>query len=351
MAAEAWGILHLSDLHFGPYLQQTESHGEWANIPGAFPHHYRLVQGMEFHAALLLKEYKGRILAAITGDMTTAGEPSAYEIINNYIRGRTYVRGLAKAGLGLSDEKVPFFHVPGNHDYWHSAGWPVSKWNYKSRFEIYRKYFPEPLPEVYPVVLNGTSVTIYTLDSNVIGRHRLPFQLDNMLGNGEVGDAQLADMQTRHQALVQASEAGTGVPAGYSHAGSLKVLLLHHHLALPSEVDEKKIAQRLLVLKDAAKVKAMISDYGIHMVLCGHQHFPHMLYDLEVGDNRHKVFYACAGSATQVKCDQNSFFFYEFAPRGTDQLVLTPTRYVRNITSNSYAFKAEVCDPIVIRLR
>ena len=226
-------ILHLSDLHFGPYLQGVSKIGEWSSF--AAPQDFNLLQGMETKVTEIFKKYKERLIVVVTGDMTTAAEPPAYESVNNYLRDNPFVSSKLRVGLELQEIEDKIYVVPGNHDVWLYGNW-FSRWKgYAHRKDQYFKYFPEQLPNAYPLLINGISLTIYTIDTNRVGGFN-PFNFKNVLGRGEVGKQQIGEIQTLHNNL--RNGAFQGIPQGFDYNASLKVALMHHHLELPSDIPD-----------------------------------------------------------------------------------------------------------------
>jgi predicted MPP superfamily phosphohydrolase len=272
-------IYHISDLHFGPYLQGVSKIGEWSSF--AAPHDYNLLQGMEssLHFSSVIEQYKDRLIVAITGDMTTAAEPPAYESVNNYLRDYPFVSSILQVGLRLQAIQNRIYFVPGNHDMWVYGNW-FTRWKGNAdRKDQYERYFPEKLPNAYPIVINGISITIFTIDSNRLVKLN-PFNFLNALGRGEVGKSQIADIQTLHMKLLDGTFPNT--PKDFDYRSSLKIALMHHHLALPSDIPTS-IEQDILKLGDAQSVSTLLSAL-VHK-------FTNVFYVMQRADmNRPTVF-------------------------------------------------------------
>jgi 3',5'-cyclic AMP phosphodiesterase CpdA len=322
-------IYHLSDLHFGPFLQGVSRIGEWSSFSA--PHDYGLLNAMETTLNLnrVMENYGDRLLVVITGDMTTAAEPPAYESVNNYIRDNPFVASDHRIGLQIDEKRTRIFFVPGNHDMW-VYGNLFSRWKgYANRREQYNRYFREPLPNAYPLVINGVSLTIFTLDTNRVTKVN-PLNFKNVLGTGEVGKAQIADL---HMLAGKLSTNDFPVPEGFDYKASLKIALMHHHLALPADCPSD-FEQECLRLEDAELVTNALGNIGVQLVLCGHQHFPYHIPELP-SSSGHKIFLSCAGSATQIGCAQNSFSTYEIR-KGDNKFNLHLTVYEANASNDTY---------------
>ena len=337
-------VLHLSDLHFGPYLQNVGRTGELSYF--ASPHSYSLLLGLEDRVTKILREHAAHTIVAVTGDLTTAAEPPAYEIVNNYLRDNPYVSDISRVGLKLESIGDRLFFVPGNHDTWLYGDW-FTKWKgKKNRKDEYLKYFTHRLPRVYPLIINGISITIYCVDSNQIRSHYNPFNFKNVLGIGEVSDEQRTELQAFHLGL----QNGTlnKLPDHYDYETSLKIAIMHHHLALPDGTPAGR-EQKLLVLKDSERVIDLFCDIGISIVLCGHQHFPYEKPNIRSrGNQSNSILLLCAGSATQIDCDVNSFCVYGIKQNGNRTYNLNLSRFEAHGKQYDYYFKETYAKTFVI---
>lgn len=300
-------IIHLSDLHFSGYLQNVHGEGEWNYV--AKPQDFNLLLGMEAHVKALLGRYHDRALVVVTGDLTTAAEPPAYELVSTYLRGKVWVNGQTTVGLGLfENEKMKdrLFVVPGNHDNWvRTKLW--TQWSkYTDRRKLFRQYFGSlEGNQIRPIILGGISFLIFMLDSNELQGHNW-FNIGNALGRGRVGEHQRAQIQAEYQAL---NANHSKLPTGFDMDNAFRIALMHHHPAIPDNVP-KDIEQNLLKLEDAAEVKdLLVNQLGVSLVLCGHQHFPFIYPDGETAED--KPWLSCSGSATQRACQVNSFKVYK----------------------------------------
>jgi len=337
-------ILHLSDLHFGLYLQGVSKIGEWSKF--AAPHDFNLLQGMETKVIEIFQKYKERLIVAVTGDMTTAAEPPAYESVNNYLRDNPFVSSRLRVGLELYGIPNGIYVVPGNHDVWLYGNF-FTRWKrYKNRKDQYFKYFPDQLPNAYPLLIDKTSLTIYTIDTNRVAGFN-PLNVNNVLGRGEVGKEQIGEIQTLHNNL----RSGTfqDIPKDFDYSSSLKIALMHHHLELPPNTPDS-IEQKIMRLKDASPVLNLLSEIGVHIVLCGHQHFPYQIPNLQSPSYpNHSVFLSCAGSATQIDCDRNSFYSYEITNNHNGTYGLSVVLYEADAKNSDYFFKESSPSKFVIQ--
>jgi len=331
-------IYHLSDLHFGPYLEGVSGEGEWSSFFA--PHSFLLLQGMEIALEFwnVIKNDKDRLMVAVTGDLTTTAEPPAYHNANNYLRDHPFVSTKLQVGLRLQEITDRIFFVPGNHDIWFYGNW-FTRWKrFSDRRKLYMKYFGETIPNVYPLLINGISVTVFTIDTNRVEKFNF-INFKNVLGKGEVGKAQIADIQTLHLNLLH--DTSIDVPSGYDYPSSLKIALMHHHLSVPKDVP-RDTQESILELKDTDPVLNLLSEIGVQLVLCGHQHFPYHIPNLRSSKYSNKpILLSCAGSATQMGNEKNSFSKYEIIKKESEY-VLRLRVYESNYKSGDYFFKNTV---------
>ncbi|MEK6374134.1 MAG: metallophosphoesterase [Acidobacteriota bacterium] len=319
-------IIHLSDLHFSGYLQNVDNIGEWSQV--AKTHDFLVLQEMESIIVQLLREYRDRVIVVITGDLTTAAEPPAYELLTTYLFGKVWISENKRVGLGLHDEfhlQDRVFVVPGNHDAWLRFSGilrRLTRWRqHFDRRQLFRDYFGMQ-PQVKPLVVNGVSFVFYLLDSNELVAGGLnAWNIRNALGRGRVGRAQIGNVLAMHNQLMAGN---IPVPPGFELDAAIRIGVLHHHPAIPDDLPSG-VEQRLLRLQDAPDVTALFHEQlHTHLVVCGHQHFPYLYPDPATA----APWLSCAGTATQHKSPVNSFKLYwirKSAPRS-----ITVEEFVRN---------------------
>jgi len=246
-----------------------------------------------------LNQFDRKLLVVVTGDITAAGERPSYEAAATWLWGRTYMRGMPGFGLDLYHRGIEVFAVPGNHDIWLK----------KSSRTLFHQFFSHDIPGAFPLHLGGTPVVIYTLDSNRLQRSD-PYNflnLRNVLGAGRIGRDQLCELMSLHHYLAMGNSKGLG--SDFDFRGSLKIALMHHHLALPGSKPEG-LEERLSILIDAKRVQSCLSEIGVHLVLCGHQHYPYSISLEEKRSERGPIMLSCAGTSSQVDALKNSFCVY-----------------------------------------
>ncbi len=299
-------VLHLSDLHFSGYLQNVHGEGEWSKF--ARPHDFGLLLEVESHVRPLLERWHERTIVVVTGDLTTAAEPPAYEIAATYLRGMVWVNDRTKVGLALVDQyhmEERLLVVPGNHDTW-LYGPLFTQWRrYSDRRALYRQYFARTYERlVYPLVAGGISFLFFLLDSNEVQAFN-PLNCRNVLGQGRVGLPQIRQVQADYN---QFGTSSTKRPDGFDLGSAVRIGVLHHHPALP-EGHPDSLGGRLLELQDAEDVMALFRHpLEARLVLCGHQHYPYVCPSGPADEGWPRV--SCAGSATQRERSINSFKVY-----------------------------------------
>lgn len=201
-------IIHLSDIHIGA------------------KHSYE-------RFVLLIEELKTKIsnpercVIIITGDLidSTLNNP-----LNPYKYAVQYLDMLKTAGFKV-------LVCPGNHDY------GVGFISFTPFRKLFKKAFFKDTAITYPKRDVIGDVAFFGLDSMECELH----VYDNFSAEGELGAAQL--QRLANMLAVETSK--------------YKVVYLHHH---PFD------GERLLKLKDSAKLEATLKPFNIDMLLFGHKH-------------------------------------------------------------------------------
>lgn len=296
-------IIHISDLHFSGYLQNLKGEGELSKI--AKPQNFIRILDLESHLSTLIKKHNENMAFIVSGDLTTAAEPPAFETVAGYLMGKYRVSEHTQVGLSLIDTYRMgdrLMIVPGNHDRWHKIN-ILSRWKNYDRKELFNKYFYNSSKIGFRAkIIGGISFLFLLLNSNNLSGKNY-FNLKNAIGRGEVGDSQIASIKADYLQLK--NDPGKDIPNGFDLDNAIRIAILHHHPDIPKTVNQN-IEQNLLKLMDADKVNALFNDLSIHLVLCGHQHFPFLIPP----NNSNQHWISCAGSATQRDNSINSFKIY-----------------------------------------
>jgi 3',5'-cyclic AMP phosphodiesterase CpdA len=304
-------IIHLSDLHFSGFLQNVDNAGEWSQV--AKTHDFLVLQELESIVMRILKEHHERAIVVLTGDLTTAAEPPAYELLTTYLFGKVWISENKKVGLGMHDlfgMQDRILVIPGNHDAWLRLGGMfrrLTRWrNYFDRRQLFRQYFGLQ-PQVRPLVVGGVSFIFYLIDSNeVLASFFNPSNIRNALGRGRVGRQQISQILAQHNQLMNGNAT---LPAGFDLNGAIRIAALHHHPAVPDDLPIG-LEQRLQRLQDDVDVTALFEEQlRTHLVVCGHQHFPYVYPDPAMTPGA-RPWLSCAGTATQHANAINSFKLY-----------------------------------------
>ena len=339
-------IFHISDLHFGDFLQGTKNSGE--GTPFSPPHSFNYLLSLETLFRKLHLKYKDRLLVVITGDLTNSSEPTSFQQIYNFIFRKVNISDTERVGFDLADLGVKAIVVPGNHDVWFDRGLLFRWRRFAYRLEDFRKFFPTRLPNIVPLVNGTSSLTIASLDSNRIGTFINPYNFANVLGMGEVGRDQLAQLQAIHNSIINGTY--PNVPKGYSYENSLRIALIHHHIQLP-EIVSPTFKHKMLRLKDAPEVQNALCLTGTHMVLCGHQHFPFQIPKLISPQYPNQpLFLSCAGSPSQLGCSTKSLFLYEIYDRHNGFFRVNSMGYAARESDRDYQFRLQDERSFIIRV-
>lgn len=295
-------ILHLSDLHFVGYLENTSLH-PLSPPHQPKPHNFDVLSQLESIVKDVLRPLSDRAVVVVSGDLTTAGDPPAFEVVSTYLRGHMWLSRETKVGLNLLDQyklNGRLLVVPGNHDFWYGFG------DRKATYNQFFGYLDQSInPAIYPMLIGGISFLFILFDSNqVISRN--PGNVLNALGWGRIGD----DQMRRVKFEFGSREFLKKVPNGFDIEGALKIAVMHHHLALPTDRPQDWYAP-FLEMEDAPSVINDLRDFfGVRLVLCGHRHFPFQL-NLSPSTSA-KMPLSCAGTASELNPAHqiNSFKIY-----------------------------------------
>ena len=295
-------LIHFSDLHFIEYLQNTEDTTSSSIYKGVRPHSYFFALQLCSSIRNIEREYEKTdipIQLVCTGDVTTTASLGAFEEVHNYLYWSKYVSSKIKVGINYERDKI--FFVPGNHDTWFRRAGLFARW--QPREFTLRKYFPGNFPDCRIIRDRGNRhYTFFLLDSN---RCKPRIFSAYKISQGEIGEEQRKSLNDLVYSL--SNKDNRKLPQSYDYSSSIKIALLHHHIALPQNRTQMN-KNKLLQLRDRKLVIDALKQHGIFLVLCGHQHEPYIIDNVD----NNRVFLSCAGSATQLGESINSFCVYFF---------------------------------------
>ena len=235
-------LLHISDLHFAPAL---------VNPPPALVKHHDMF-ALKALAKYCRQHPPDHLIA--TGDLATDGQVDSLTNAHTFIFGTravpTTVAGIAggEIGLGFTDAQVDL--VAGNHDRYR-AGW-LPFMGSSQNFETVFKGFLSP---GHPrrtswIAAHGLRLRVLSIDS-CGGAGGLS------IAKGRVKADDLRWLQDVYRADVDAGE-----------CWDLRLLLLHHHVALPHNRQFRKFKR----LKNRNHLLAAMLRADIDLVCFGHEH-------------------------------------------------------------------------------
>jgi calcineurin-like phosphoesterase family protein len=245
-------FMHISDLHIGdpdPNTGDSRVKGPppwWDRFHwlDGFLGHHRIALEQLAHAFYQLRDGENARLI-VSGDLTSAGAPSQFQHVRNYLTGWWKVGGLDPIGLDVRDALD--FAVPGNHDHWPGddsiVGGPT---------DALRQTFPE-LPFVRgPIALDGgRSLILAGIDSDADVN---PNGSERVLARGDF----LSQLASLSGALGEPDEQ------------QIRVLLMHH-----SRMYHGPDGLILRVSRDSQdSLNAFIKAHDIAVILAGHVHLP-----------------------------------------------------------------------------
>lgn len=310
-------IIHLSDLHFTKNPKNQ-------NPPLTLPiggtsyqldvHSETIANALWKEAVRLLGEVESSLLA-VSGDLTSTGEKSQFEVVLTYLLSHFRWGYNPRERFGVSrdnesplqtrdDEGAPYLLTPGNHDAW-GGGLNILSLSTQTRFvrnymKIRMAYFPPSSPAVRILRGNSPPLLVFGLDS------ALPKPWN--LARGKVEEGQLRRVYDRSEL----EERNLGQPP-------LKIAVMHH------AVSSAHSPAGLTALENRPDVERWLKAAGINMVLSGHLHrdyldpppsplfTPPLAYSpFSLGQ---RILYSGVGTATALPATSslvNSFKVYDY---------------------------------------
>jgi hypothetical protein len=248
-------ILHITDPHYG--LGRFRSEHRWRldseDKPG--------VTMVDAIATALLKGQRPVGAVLVTGDLTFVGSDE------EFTEARSSLFKLVTGELGLSLDRLMV--IPGNHDIvWtrqdgYQYGAPVDLAPPEAT-ENYRKFFKE--------------LYRYEADQNLSMARRFIFP------GGRVIDIIGLNSSSLEQGKSFLSGMGRVQEAAFDHAmnalrwddhkgGALRILALHHHVALTDDLESPdEFAKGFGIAVDAPRTLRKAAANGVHLVVHGHKH-------------------------------------------------------------------------------
>jgi 3',5'-cyclic AMP phosphodiesterase CpdA len=257
-------IVHLSDLHFGDHhrfrVPVTPS-GDRAATHGR-PRLLEMLQRDWESSAWQTKEWEHHaenpLIVAMTGDLTETCDPRQFE------EARQFILDLQTAPLlGTSITPDDIFVVPGNHDLNYLRDLtPRVRW--QQYCGLYREMFGVDVSPDTPYLLTRvrdlsqrSGLVVAELNSAV---YVVRDSEDEK--RGQLDDASLNKLE---------QELST-IPSDRLKA-SIRIALVHHHpIILPSLAEPGRGYDAII---NADRLLGILQDYGFHLVLHGHKHYPH----------------------------------------------------------------------------
>lgn len=267
-------FVHISDLHLGDLDRETldaVAPDFWAKAPwfrGILGHSYKALCRLDAAYHKLKREENAILL--VTGDLTTVGKPSQFEMADRFLGAS--LKPPEGHLVGLGDPGWQSRAVPGNHDHWPGRGVIFG-----SPTAALSRYFPERSFSREPLIRLGPSHTLRLigLDSDTDVH---PFGPSRFLARG--GFARELD---RLAAKIPA------VP----NANEIRVLLIHHSFHY----------DRIVLGIESVSKKALrefLGDHDVAVVLTGHVHRPLLrCFDRDRNRDAAPTLEARCGTTTQ----------------------------------------------------
>lgn len=260
-------LTHISDLHFGDMFYPPDL---WTWVYGLAVHDPPVAEALarSINLSQMHNPVPQHLIA--TGDLTTWGTPSAFDLAQRYLRSQidlgAWQSGQAPPYLtGLNTPNMSV--VPGNHDMWGGASPPrILATGIPPTIRVnFEQFFGQPSPEAvslaartFPYQLRlahgPVAVYLYGLDSTEVDL--APFsRWRNLRADGYVSPQQLEAVE----ALIHTEQ----------DEPRIRIVALHHPLGYPQTTSTPWVGT--LINLDS-EVLPTLQRLGFALALCGHQH-------------------------------------------------------------------------------
>lgn len=246
-------ILHISDLHIAGDLSNP-----WFSVPKK--HSPTLLKAVTDYFTSTPSDY-----VFITGDLSTDGELESLQ------SAKTFLTGTHSGGaIGLNLAAGKYFITPGNHDRYSSRFFPLATQCAKFHQVFGHLYQNQGRPRStgWMIDPHGLRVRVLTIDS--MG------DAGWTMAKGKVHEDDIDWLLDVYKEDSERNE-----------RGDLRILLLHHHVALP----DNKEFRRLTQLKNREDVLEGMLRGDIDAVFFGHEHYKYAgltSYEATITDKRRR---------------------------------------------------------------
>lgn len=258
-------LVHISDLHFGP--QHVCCLDEGTSIAGV-PTLTELLSKDLCQPAWADKDWwygnqEAPVFLTITGDITERAEVQEFDSALEFITDLT-----SKPILDSSLSRNQVFIVPGNHDVVFTSKSP------DRRFQPFCSFYNH----LYEELLGNQRIHSLPHRSSELSRvHYYPqknfvvAEVNSCMyveqgtidaSRGQIDFAAIANLRS------QLDDIGSELSA------CIKIAIVHHHPILIPALVEQRHGYDAIV--NANSLLRILQDYGFHLVLHGHKHFPHV---------------------------------------------------------------------------
>ena len=208
-AARSVTLFHCSDLHFGH---------------PAVPEQYEAIER-------LIQERKYDVVA-ISGDVSQRARAGEFQ------RARAFIKDAEQVSRVIV--------VPGNHD----VSWWKAPLGFGNEDAIYEKYRAYISPDIEPVLQVPGAILVGLNTSQGVIRETLTWNVRDISIIGHLRDTQLEKLR--------------GELAG-APEGDARVVVMHHN-PVKGELSQRH------GLKHTQRILGKFAEYGVDLVLCGHDH-------------------------------------------------------------------------------
>jgi 3',5'-cyclic AMP phosphodiesterase CpdA len=255
-------IIHLSDVHFGDHHRFQPP----ASPDGGLPAH----QGYPSLLETLRKDWEAGenedcpLIIAVTGDLTQKASAEEFDEAAEFLQALATNKILGRQVLMNN-----IFIIPGNHDILFEENVKPKRWEPYCSF--YQNLYARPTYTNDLVRLNVVHDRSDDLGAVIVEINSCEFIVKGSVDEkrGQVPLNAIQAIKKQLQAIDPEKL-----------AGSMRIALVHHHPVLLPVFAEPKRGYDSII--NADQLLKILRDFGFHLVLHGHKHFPHIFsYDAE----------------------------------------------------------------------
>lgn len=257
-------IIHVSDIHFGQHhvCAPEEADGATAGLVQLGSAIRSDVEELLESRPELAPRPEAPLLVAVTGDLT---ETAACADTTEFTRAEKFIGELC-SGVG-AEERRRLFIVPGNHDVVFDE-----KDCMERRWQPYCSFYNKLFDGVRPTVTDRKARSLTQVHSDLSAGYVIAEINSALYVCRDSADASRGQVDAEAIATLEAQLRDLKNREAESFASAIRIAMVHHHpVLLPSLVEPNRGYDAIV---NAHSLLRLLQDFGFHVVLHGHKHYP-----------------------------------------------------------------------------